>query len=336
VVFAVAEVLGASDAVGHDLVGLDPATGKVVVGPTPIDPPSMLHPELEQQRAGLTFANAKVYVGFGGLYGDCGDYHGFVVAANPDGSGISATFETSNAGGSDRAAAVWATDNPPVDAAGQLYVSTGNSEGAPGPPTFEYGDSVVALSPSLTPVSAFQPSTYEADNASDLDLGSTAPVLVGDGQVFELGKQQRAFLLSTANLGGADRHTPLASIDSCAAFGANASIGTSVYVACRNSLQQIVINRSTNPPTLSHGWSAAVPAGGPITVAGGLLWSVDTAGGTLYALNPANGHVVAHHPVSLDSSQHFPTPTVAGGWAIVETGSGLAAFAVPGARTVRR
>jgi outer membrane protein assembly factor BamB len=336
VVFAVAEVLGVNDATAHDLVGVDPATGKVVVGPTPIDPPAMLHPELEQQRAGLTFANGKVYVGFGGLYGDCGEYHGFVVAANPDGSGIAGTFEAANAGGSDRAAAVWATDNPPVDAAGQLYVATGNSEGAPGPPAFDYGDSVVALSPSLTPVAAFQPSTFQADNASDLDLGSTAPVLVGDGQVFELGKQQRAFLLSTADLGGADRHTPLASIDSCAAFGANASIGTSVYVACRNSLQQIIINRATNPPTLSHGWSASVPAGGPITVADGLLWSVDTAGGTLYALNPANGDVVAHHPVSLDSSQHFPTATVAGGWAIVETGNGLAAFTTPGARAGRR
>ncbi|HEV2310718.1 MAG TPA: PQQ-binding-like beta-propeller repeat protein, partial [Acidimicrobiia bacterium] len=166
-VFAVAEVLGPNDTVTHELVGVDPATGKVVVGPTPIDPPAMAHPELEQQRAGLTFANGKVYVGFGGLYGDCGDYHGFVVAANPDGSGISATFETSTAGGSDRAAAVWATDSPPVDASGQLYVSTGNSEGAPGPPTFEYGDSVVALSPALTPVSAFQPSTYQADNGSD-------------------------------------------------------------------------------------------------------------------------------------------------------------------------
>jgi outer membrane protein assembly factor BamB len=331
-VFAVAEVLGPGDAVAHDLVGVDPVTGKVLVGPTPIDPPAMTHPELEQQRAGLTFANGRVYVGFGGLYGDCGDYHGFVVAANPDGSGIAGTFEAADAGGGDRAAAVWATDSPPVDAAGHLYIATGNSEDAPGPPTFDYGDSVVALDPSLNVVSAFQPSTYEADNASDLDLGSTAPVPVGDGQLFELGKQEKAFLLNGANLGGTDHHTPLASIDSCGAFGANATLGTSVFVACRNSLQQILINRATNPPTLAHGWSAAVPAGGPITVASGLLWSVDVAGGTLYALNPVNGRVVAHHPISLDSSQHFPTPTVAGGWVVVETANGLAAFTLPGSR----
>ena len=335
-VFAVAEVLGAGGAPVHELVGVDPTTGTIVVGPTPIDPPAMTHPELEQQRAGLTVANGKVYVGFGGLYGDCGDYHGFVVAANPDGTGIADTFETSDAGGGDRAAAIWATAPPPVDAAGDLYVATGNSEGAPSPPTFEYGDSVVRLTPALTPLSAFQPATYQADNASDLDLGSTAPVLVGDGQVFQLGKQGHAFLLDSANLGGADRHTPLASIDACAAYGADATLGTSVFVACRGSLQQIVINRSVNPPTLAHGWTASVPAGGPITVASGLVWSLDVANGTLYAIDPATGRAVAHHPVSLDASQHFPTPVVAGGWVLVETGTGLTAFTLPGPRTTRR
>ena len=333
-VFAVAEVLAPNGgAPMHELVGVDPTTGRVVVGPTPVDPPAMTHPELEQQRAGLTVANGKVYIGFGGLFGDCGPYHGFVVAANVDGSGIVGSFETSDAGGSDRAAGIWATAPPPVDAAGDIYVATGNSEGAPGPPVNDNGDAVVRLDPTLTTeLGVFQPPSYQADNASDADFGSTAPVLVGDRQVFQLGKQQAAFLLDSNNLGGADRHTPLASLGACVAFGANAVLGTSVFIACKSGVQQVTIDRGVSPPRLQHGWSAPVAANGPDVVAAGLLWSVDTSSGVLYGLDPRTGRVVAHHPVSLDSTQHFPTPTVASGWVVVETGSGLAAFTLPTAR----
>ncbi len=327
-VFAVAEVLPANGRMPvHELVGVDANTGRLVVGPTPIDPPAMSHPELEQQRAGLTVANGNVYVGFGGLYGDCGDYHGFVVAAKEDGSGVAGTVELANSGSGNRAAAVWATAPPPVDTDGTILVSTGNSFNAPPPPATDHSDAVLRLPAALgAPTDEFQSPTFQDDNASDQDLGSTAPVLVGDGQVFMLGKPHHAYLLAGSPLGGADRHTPLATVDACEAYGANAVLGTSVFVACRDGTEQIVIDRSTSPPRLRKGWTAAASTDGPVTVGDGLVWSVDTSGGVLYGLDPATGRVVARHPVGLDSSQHFPTPDVGGGWVLVGAANRVAAF----------
>ena len=49
-----------------------------------IDPPFANNPShyyipAEQQRPALTLANGRLYVDFGGLDGDCGQYHGYVV-----------------------------------------------------------------------------------------------------------------------------------------------------------------------------------------------------------------------------------------------------------------
>jgi len=51
----------------------------------PVDPQGS-NPTVEQQRAALTLANGMVYVPYGGLQGDCGQYHGWVAGAHADGS----------------------------------------------------------------------------------------------------------------------------------------------------------------------------------------------------------------------------------------------------------
>jgi hypothetical protein len=326
-VYAVAEVLGPDGRVPvHELVGVESTSGRVVVVPTPIDPPAMTHPELEQQRAGLAFANGTVYVGFGGLYGDCGAYHGFVVAAHADGSGLAGVFEAAseagNAGG-----AVWAPSGITLDASGRVYASTGNSLHPRSGAAIDNSDAVVRLDPTNGSVlDVFQPTSWRDDNARDLDLGSTAPVLLGDGKIFEVGKQHRAYLLDPSALGGADHHTPLASLDLCTAFGGNAALGASVYVACQGGVQQVLVD--TTPPRLRHGWTASGGADGPVTVGAGLVWSVDRSAGMLEGLDPASGHLVVSHSVTLDSSQHFPIVAVASGRVLVEAGPRVVAFPV--------
>ena len=328
-VYAVAEVLTPGSRVPvHELVGVEATSGRVVVVPTPIDPPAMTHPELEQQRAGLAFANGTVYIGFGGLYGDCGTYNGFVVAAHADGSGITGFFEAAseagNAGG-----AVWAPTGVTIDASGRLYAATGNSLHPPSGAAIDNSDAVVRLDPTSGSVlDVFQPSSWRDDNARDLDLGSTAPVLLSDGRLFEVGKQNRAYLLDPASLGGADHHTPLASLDLCPAYGGNAALGTSVYVACQDGVRQVIVD--TAPPRLQRGWSTAGGADGPVTVGAGLVWSVNRSAGILDGLDPASGHIVVRHPVALDSSQHFPIVAVAAGHVLVEAGPRVVAFTVTG------
>src|ERR1700681_3415161 len=80
-VYAVAEVTGPA----HVLVAVDAASGAVRFT-RPFDPPGM-DPSVQQERAAVLVANGRVYVNYGGLDGDCGNYHGWVVASNLDGSG---------------------------------------------------------------------------------------------------------------------------------------------------------------------------------------------------------------------------------------------------------
>jgi PQQ-like domain len=90
-VFAVAEIRGPA----HVLVG----TGRIKVRRL-VDPAGM-NPQTQQQRAALALFGGRVYIAFGGLYGDCGNYHGWVVASRTDGGGALLTYQvpTTNQGG---------------------------------------------------------------------------------------------------------------------------------------------------------------------------------------------------------------------------------------------
>src|SRR5262249_40265670 len=79
-VFAVGEVKGAAGGPTHILVGVEARTGQVRVRRS-ADPPGMQEPAAHQQRAALTISGGLVYIAYGGLFGDCGNYYGRVVAS---------------------------------------------------------------------------------------------------------------------------------------------------------------------------------------------------------------------------------------------------------------
>src|SRR6266496_2610758 len=70
-VFAVAEIRGPS----HFLVGVDATTGGVRIRRRVESPDGDIR--AHQQRAALALSQGLVYVAYGGLNGDCGDYHGW-------------------------------------------------------------------------------------------------------------------------------------------------------------------------------------------------------------------------------------------------------------------
>src|SRR2546425_1332172 len=80
-VFAVAEIQGPA----HILVGVDVVTGQVRVRRS-VDIPAM-EPQVHQQRAALALFQNMVYVAYGGLLGDCGNYRGTERASRTDGRG---------------------------------------------------------------------------------------------------------------------------------------------------------------------------------------------------------------------------------------------------------
>ena len=83
-VFVVAEIEDAPLIVHHELIGLDANTGAQRMSVNADPPPGEQNPLHIQQRAGLALGNGRVYIGFGGLAGDCGAYHGWLVSTeNP-------------------------------------------------------------------------------------------------------------------------------------------------------------------------------------------------------------------------------------------------------------
>ena len=312
-VYAVAEVVeGANPA--HILVAVDAATGAVRFT-RPFDPPGM-DTTVQQERAALVVANGRVYVNYGGLDGDCGNYHGWVVGSNLDGSGSLIWYQTPGS-----QSGMWAVGGAAVDAAGNLLVATGNGSSTT---SYDHGDSVIRLSPTLVEEDHFAPSDWAADNGSDSDLGSDGPLPVAGGQlVFEVGKEQTGYLLHENALGGIGGQAFEASV--CFSIGASAYADPYIYVPCNGSLDALRLNAAG--PSFSLAWS--VPGGffGPPTVAGGAVWSVDQDG-RLVAADPVTGAL--RFDQNIGPVTHFTTPTAAGGLLLVAATTHIVAFSGPG------
>jgi len=233
----------------HKLIGINPATGAVTLGPHVVDPSTMNPTQTEQQRAGLVATNNRVYIGFGGLAGDCGTYHGWLVAANESDGSIAADLEIAPAPAN--AAAIWGTSGPIADSSHNVYASTGNAFNDPSSGT-DYSDAVVNMGASMSghntvPTDFFQPTEWKTDNNNDADLGSAGPAFVSSTQLFILGKQHNAFLLNLSSLGGSNHETPAARLNGACSgevFGQNAFLSSTnaVYIACSNGITQILLS----------------------------------------------------------------------------------------------
>ncbi|HTX63743.1 MAG TPA: PQQ-binding-like beta-propeller repeat protein [Acidimicrobiales bacterium] len=316
-VFAVAdELVGGTPA--HHLVGIDLYTGKVLLNRV-VDPPGAEAAAI-LQRTGLDLDGGRVVFGFGGNYGDCGPYHGWVVSVPADGDGPTLRYDTVTLPG-DHQGAVWMGGAAPeVAQHGDIWVATGNGAATSG--TFDDSDSVVELSPSLHRIAIFAPGDWGADNADDRDLGSTAPALLSDGDVVQVGKSYTAYLLRASKLGGVGGQissTPVC--DGTDADGGDAVDGDVVYVACQAGLEAL----DAGTAKLTVRWDAARTVGSnadpdkPPIVAGGLVWSI--GGDTLFGIAPASGRAVVRLDVGSNDND-FPTPSVADGLLLVTGGTG--------------
>jgi outer membrane protein assembly factor BamB len=307
-VFAVAEVQGP----GHILVGVDVGSGKVRVRRI-VDIPAM-EPQVHQQRAALALSQNKVYVAFGGLYGDCGNYHGTVVASRTDGSGPLLSFQVPTP----REGGIWAASGPAVDDAGNLYVSVGNGAATGG--SWDRSDSVLRLSPTLQLEDGFAPTQWPQDNANDADLGSMGPLLLPGGFIFADGKSGLGYLLRANALGGVGGQALVTAV--CHAYGGAALLGSQIFVPCTEGLREVTVGPGAS---LHLGWQAPAQVTGSPIVGGSTVYALNP-GGTLYALDAANGNVRATFLVGATS--RFATPTLVGNQVFVGTLSGVVAATI--------
>jgi len=323
-VFAVSDELAGSSA-QHYLVGLDLATGAVLLHQAISLPGSDQLAQL--QRTGLTLDDGNVVAGFGGNAGDCGNYHGWVVSV-PEGGGTEQSFEVASAPG-DSQGAVWMGGAAPiVDTSGNIWVATGNSAFSTSSDTYDNSDGVIELNSALVEQQFFAPSSWYTDNGSDLDLGSSSPVLLGSGLVFQAGKSQTAYVMSNASLGGVGGQ--LASAGSyCGADvdGGSAVVGDIVYTPCEGGVVKTQVAPGS-PPTITSVWQTSTGSGGPPIVAGGLVWTINPGNGQLSGLDTSTGD--ASQTFALGSeANHFATPSVADGLLLAASTNRIHAFDGP-------
>jgi len=317
--FVVDTVASAGNAV-HRLVGLDLYTGAVVLDEG-IDPPGA-EPAFQLQRVSLALTDGRVVVGFGGNAGDCEPYHGLVVSAPENGAPVS-TYTVADGPGDGQGAVWMGGAAPSIDAGGNVWVATGNSEyhSASDPP--DQSDSVLELSPTMELLDSFAPSGWYDDNASDADLGSGAPALLPNGLVFEVGKSKTAYVLRQSLLGGVGGQVGLTN-DFCFSDGGSADLDGTLFVPCSNGIH--AVTPTASDPTASWTASASAATGSPI-VAGGLVWSI--GGGSLYALDAASGSVVQQFSIG-SSASSFPSPSAADGLVLAPSAEQVHAFDGPG------
>jgi hypothetical protein len=200
----------------HVLYTLDLGTGRVQAR-RGVDPPgeSKL---TEQQRGALRLSGGTVYVPYGGLDGDCGQYHGWVVGA-PTGAGPTISFRVPVC---PNGCPFWSPGGPTVGEDGDLWLTTGNSDGSSS--AFDYSNTVVRLSPQLKLLDWFAPQDWRSLSQQDQDLGSLSPVLLPSGLALQVGKNAVAYLLHRDQLGRIGGAAAMGG--ACGAFGAAVAEGT--------------------------------------------------------------------------------------------------------------
>src|SRR3954471_29759 len=280
----------------HVLFGLRLRGGKVRLKKN-VDAPGS-DPNVHQERSALSVSKGRVYVPYGGLTGDCGDYRGRVVSVRTHGNPRKKSF----AAGVHREGGIWAPSGAAVDRGGNLFVVTGNGDEASG---FDYGNSVIKLSPKLKQTDFYRASNSPQLNRADTGLGSVGPTLIGGNRMFVIGKEGLGLIISTTHLGQTGGQ--LFAQDVCGgAFGGLAYQASLVYVPC-NSEGLVAVRVRGN--SFSTAWQAGSSAAPPI-VSGGVVWTIDL-GGTLHGYGPDTGAEVAS--ADLGSVTHFATPAAGGG-----------------------
>jgi outer membrane protein assembly factor BamB len=158
----------------------------------------------QNQRGALAVLDGRVYVPYGGHYGDCGDYHGWILGISLRHPRDIVSWNTRGRGGG-----IWAPGGISSDGHA-LFVATGNTLGAR---TWSDGEAVFRFTPDLRhderPQDFFAPADWKALDERDADLGGSNPIPFDVASatapkpfVLALGKDARAYLLDRDNLGG--------------------------------------------------------------------------------------------------------------------------------------
>ena len=170
-------------------------------------------PQPQNERGAVLIVNGVAYVPFGGHYGDCGTYHGWVIGVPLSGTGAKAW--ATQVGG----AGIWGVGGPASD--GQsIFVTTGNGIG--GNATWAESEGLFRLDPgpTFTTVAAdyFAPYNWQDLDNADVDLSGSGPLVIDAPSMtpttllMAQGKDGYLYLINRTDLGGVATSTKLANV----------------------------------------------------------------------------------------------------------------------------
>jgi hypothetical protein len=315
------------------------------------------NPAVHNQRGALLLNSGILYVPYGGHFGDCGDYRGWVMAVPViDPKNVTAWATGARSGGG-----IWAPSGIATD--GQsVFVATGNTFGAS---AWMGGEAIIRLGTgalfSGNPVDYFTPSNWKKLDSGDVDLGGSGPVLIDvpgatpSQLVIALGKNGVAYLLDRNNLGGIGKGDGIRGegiqskrvatdpiINAAASYrtgsGTFVTFETRGGIGCPKGSGDLVALRigASAPPTIDVAWCANNGGrGSPIvTTTDGssepVVWAVGSeSNNRLHAFNGISGEMLfagggADERMSL--VRRFQTPIVVNGRIFVAADDRLYAF----------
>ena len=303
----------------HEVFALSTKDGSVLPG-WPIDVAAALQksgrqfdPSVQNQRAALTLLDDTLYVAFGGHFGDCGNYHGWVVGMPLRDPGKLVSFETRA-----RAGGIWAPGGLSV-AGNDIYFATGNTFGAS---SWSDGEAVFRVGADLRRSDEkrdyFAPSDWKALDGRDADLGGSNPLALdvsgagGRALILALGKDGKAYLLDRNDLGGVGGQLAAETVSQSRIITSPAAypVGDDVFVAFQaqgahcpqpgpgRDLTVLKIAAGP-PPTMATTWCGALRGrGSPIvTTTDGhsnpIVWMLGAEGdGRLHAFRGDTGEPI--------------------------------------------
>jgi len=304
---------------------------------------------VQHQRGALALLGGMLYVPYGGHFGDCGEYRGWVVGvptANP--AALTAWATRATGGG------VWAPGGIASDGT-SIYVATGNTFGAT---AWSDGEAIIRLAPDLRfsrqPTDFFTPTNWESLDQADEDLGGSGPILFRapgaspSELIVALGKDGKAYLIDRATMGGISAALARLEVSRGPIINAAAAYtttqGTYVVfngrgVGCPDGrvgdLTAIRIG-AASPPTLAVAWCATQQGrGSPIVTttdgkSDAIVWSVGAErDNRLRAFDGDTGAVIfdgGGPDDAMSRVQRFQTPIAAQGRIFVAGDDRLHAF----------
>src|SRR5262245_1163033 len=318
----------------HRLHALDITTGSerpnspVVISPTVQGSGGTITFNIlrQKERAALLLVGNTVYLAESS-HCDIEPYHGWLVGYDKSSLSQTAVFNTTPDGSE---GAIWMSDGgSSADAAGQIYVSTGNGtfDADTGGP--DYGESFVKLDPStLGVLDFFTPFNQATLSDEDLDLGSGALMLLPDQPgpnphlAVSAGKGATLYLVNRDNLGKfnstADQIVGEISGQIGPLFGTPAYFNGRIYII--SSGQPAVAfdlangSFASGTPSLASSIDFTNESGTPVISANGttnpILWAIDSVSGTA-VLRAFDANNLA---TELYDSEQNPTRDLAGNY----------------------